>query len=464
MPVSTHLKAIILGLSMTFASPIASNAQTMEELAAVKIAPNTETFKLDNDLTVVVIPDHRAPVVTHMIWYKVGAADEPMGKSGIAHFLEHLMFKGTPNYPDGEFSNIVSDIGGQENAFTSWDYTAYFQRVSKEHLGLLMELEADRMTNLILSDEVVNPERKVVLEERSQRTDNDPSAKLGEAISATLYQNHPYGIPIIGWKHEIEDLTKEDAIHFYRQFYTPNNAVLVVAGDVTVDEVRELAEKTYGKVEKQLELGPRKRPTEPTPVTERRVTIRDERVTQPSLQISFLTPSYHTSEASEAPALDLLSEILSSGSISRLYQSLVANNGPAAFAGSYYRSDGLDKTQFVVYGVPREEIDLDTIEQALLAELEKIKSDGVTDEELNRAKKKLIAQTIYAQDSQTTLARIFGAALTTGETVEDVQNWPAKITAVTSDDIKAVAEKYLNPDIAVYGIQLPKKQDEKDPS
>ncbi|MDP4593178.1 MAG: insulinase family protein, partial [Beijerinckiaceae bacterium] len=211
-------------------------------------APGLAQFKLDNGLEVLVIPDHRAPVVTHMIWYRNGSADDPLMKSGIAHFLEHLMFKGTHKHPKGEFSDMVAELGGQENAFTSYDFTAYYQRVPKEHLQVMMDFEADRMSNLVLTDEIVAPERDVVLEERRMRTDNDPGQQLGEEMNAALYAHHPYGTPIIGWNHEIEQLGRQDALDYYGRFYTPENAILIVAGDVDEASVRSLAEATYGKI------------------------------------------------------------------------------------------------------------------------------------------------------------------------------------------------------------------------
>src|SRR5919205_2404922 len=210
--------------------------------------PEVTAFTLDNGLDVVVVPDHRVPVVTHMIWYRNGSADDPLGQSGIAHFLEHLMFKGTAKHPAGEFSQVVSALGGQENAFTSFDYTAYFQRVAREHLKTMMEFEADRMTKLLLEEAVVAPERDVVLEERRMRVETDPAAQLSEAMATALFVHHPYGIPIIGWMHEIETLDRDHALSYYRRFYTPENAILVVAGDVTETDVRNLADTTYGRV------------------------------------------------------------------------------------------------------------------------------------------------------------------------------------------------------------------------
>jgi zinc protease len=286
-------------------------------------AAQVTQFALANGMTVVVIPDRRTPVVTHMIWYRVGAADEPAGKSGIAHFLEHLMFKGTAKNPAGRFSQRLAAIGGQENAFTSNDYTGYFQRTAREHLGELMDFEADRMTGLVLSDEIIKSERDVILEERNQRIENEPGARLSEQVSAAQYLNHPYHKPIIGWRHEMETLNREDALTFYRRFYAPQNAVLVVAGDVTPDEVRTLAEKTYGQIHRIGVAEARQRPQEPPQIAERRVIFADPRVTQPSFQRSYLVPSHATAKGGEDHALDLMAHILGGGSNSRLYRALV---------------------------------------------------------------------------------------------------------------------------------------------
>ena len=312
-------------------------------------------FTLANGLEVVVVPDRRAPVVTHMVWYKVGAADEPPGKSGIAHFLEHLMFKGTAKNPAGRFSQVVATIGGQENAFTSSDYTGYFQRVSREHLKTLMEFEADRMTGLVLTDDGGAPERKVVLEEQNQRVANNPRARLGEQIDAALYLNHPYGKPVIGWRHEIEKLNREDALAFYRRFYTPNNAVLVVAGDVTADEVRTLAEATYGKVAKRR----RDRPARSGRRSRRRsrarhVTLADPRVEQPSLQRAYLVPSSATAKPGESEAL----EVLAHHPRQRHHQPALPHARGRQRARGQRRRPGtsgtaLDATQFGVYGSPQ---------------------------------------------------------------------------------------------------------------
>ena len=405
---------------------------------------NVARFTLANGLELAVVPDRRAPVVTHMIWYKVGAADEPPGKSGIAHFLEHLLFKGTAKNPAGLFSQVVATIGGQENAFTSQDYTGYYQRVSREHLKTLMEFEADRMTGLVLTDDAVTPELKVVLEEHNQRVANNPRARLSEQLEAALYLNHPYGKPVIGWRHEIEKLNREDALAFYKRFYTPNNAVVVIAGDVIAEEVKALADATYGNVAKTAEIGPRRRPQEPTPVAPRQVTLADPRVQLPSVQRSYLVPSSATAAAGESEALEVLAFILGHGNTSRLYRKLVIERELAVSAGGWYHGGTLDATTLAVFGSPKPGVTLQQLEQAIDAVIDDMIAKDVTADELERAKYRLIADAIYAQDSQSTMARWYGVALTTGSTVEKVQSWPERIRSVTIDAVRAAAKTWLD--------------------
>ena len=314
--------------------------------------PEVSSFTLDNGLDVVVIPDRRVPVVTHMVWYRNGSADDPLGQSGIAHFLEHLMFKGTNRHPAGEFSKVVSALGGQENAFTSFDYTAYFQRVAREHLETMMGFEADRMTGLVLDEAVVGPERDVVLEERRMRVETDPAAQLSEAMAAALFVHHPYGTPIIGWMHEIEGLNREHALTYYRRFYTPENAILVVAGDVAPDEVRRLAEDTYGRVAPCGERPLRRRPREPEPRAARHLAVADPKVEQPTLQRLYLVPSSRTGDGRDSAALELLAEMLGGGPTSYLYRKLVLERGLAVNAGAWYMGSAIDDTRFSVYAVP----------------------------------------------------------------------------------------------------------------
>jgi zinc protease len=415
-------------------------------------------FLLENGMEVVVIPDHRAPIVTHMVWYKVGSADEPPGKSGIAHFFEHLMFKGTTNHKPGEFGAKIAEIGGNENAFTSWDYTAFYQTVPPDALPTMMSYESDRMRNLILTDDVIGPERDVILEERRSRIDSSPEALLSEEIDATLYQNHPYRIPVIGWMHEMEHLNRVDATAFYDKYYAPNNAVLVVAGDVDAAAVKDLAERTYGKVPRGPVLPRRVRPTEPEQNTKRTVTLRDPRVSVPSFQKAWVVPSYHTGRNGEAEALDLLSEILGGGNRSRIYQELVVKKGIASGAGASYSGTFLDDTSFSIYGAPRGEAGIEQVEGAIDAEIVKIISGGVTESELEKAKNRYVRSMIFARDNQSGMANIYGATLATGGTVADIAEWPDRVRAVTADQIKAVAAKYLNPDRSVAGYLLPPAQ------
>ena len=447
--------ASILAAAAIALAPLAGGpAEAGIDPAKVEFAPNAETFTLDNGLEVVVIPDQRAPVVTHMLWYKAGSADEPPGKSGIAHYLEHLMFKGTERYPDSYFSDRIAAVGGQENAFTSSDYTGYFQQVAKEHLAEMMALEADRMRNLEIDDAQIAAELKVVMEERRVRVENDPSGELGESVDAALFVNHPYGNPIIGWPAEIEALSAVDAIAFYQRFYAPQNAVLVVAGDVAADEVRQLAEATYGRIPRDDGAETRKRPQVPELRTRFTVELEDERVNQESLQQLWRVPSYTTAAGNDGEALEVLAEILGGGATSRLYGAMVRGDGPASAAGAWYQSTALDDTKFGVYAVPKDGVTLIELEPLIRAEIDRIVEAGVTDEELARAKTSLVASAVYAQDSQDRLARIFGSALVTGSTVADVKAWPREIAAVTSADVERAAATYLKPTTGVTGRLL----------
>ena len=421
---------------------------------ATASAPEVTHFTLSNGLEVVVIPDHRAPVVTHMVWYKVGSADETAGKSGLAHFLEHLMFKGTDKNPSGRFSQVVATIGGQENAFTSADYTGYFQRVPRDKLKAMMEFEADRMTGLVLTDDVVRPELNVVLEEQNMRVANNPAARLGEQMDAALYLNHPYGRPVIGWRHEIEQLDREAALAFYRRFYTPNNAILVVAGDVTPAEVRTLAEATYGKVPRVTEIKPRLRPQEPAQQAARTVTLADPRVTQPAVSRYYLVPSSTTARPGESEALDVLAHILGRGSSSRLYQTLVVDKGIAVNAGASYDGTAVDTSRFSVYGTPKPGTSLPELEAATDAVLAEVVEKGVTADELERAKSRMIADAVYANDNQRMLAQWYGASLATGATVDQVRTWPDRIRGVTVEAVRDAARRWLDKQRSVTGYLI----------
>ena len=442
-------RTVRLAIVATLAAALAAPALRAEPSGA-KVAD----FTLANGLELVVIPDHRAPVVTHMIWYKVGAADETPGKSGLAHFLEHLMFKGTAKNPTGLFSQVVARIGGQENAFTANDYTGYFQRVASEQLKTVMEFEADRMTGLVLTDQVVLPERDVILEEHNQRVANNPRARLGEQIDAALFLNHPYGKPVIGWRHEMEQLSRDDAIGFYRRFYGPNNAVVVIAGDVEPAEARKLAEITYGKVARRDNFVPRQRPKEPPPVAVRSLTLADARVEQPTMQRGYLVPSFRTAKPGQSEALEVLAHILGSGSNSRLYRALVVDKPVAVTAGAGYDSYALDLSKFSIYGAPRQGVTLPQFEAEADSVIAQVIEQGVTAEELERAKSRLIADAIYAQDNQATMARWYGAALMTGAGVDDVRRWPDRIRAVTAAQVQDAARQWLDKRRSVTGFLI----------
>jgi zinc protease len=440
---------------------VAAAAMLLTLLAPRAVTAQTDTsappatFTLGNGLQVVVIPDHRTPVVTQMIWYKVGSADETPGKSGLAHFLEHLMFKGTAKHPAGEFSQTVLKVGGNENAFTSTDYTGYYQRVPRDQLGKMMEFEADRMTGLVLKDENVLPERDVVLEEYNMRVANNPDARLSEQIMAALYLNHPYGRPVIGWHHEIEKLNREDALAFYRRFYAPNNATLIIAGDVDAAEVRKLAEQTYGPIPAQPSIAPHRiRPQEPTPVAPRSVTLADPRVEQPILKRYYLVPSAVTASPQQTAALEVLAQLLGSGSNSYLYRALVVDQSLAISANAGYQGTAIDPTQFMVAAAPKPGVDFPQVEKAIDDVIAKLKQDTVSAENLERAKTQLVAQAIYAQDSQVTLARWYGAALTVGLTVNDLRSWPDRVRAVTAEQVREAARTWLKPNRSVTGYLI----------
>lgn len=440
--------AMAFALTALLAAPLLAEEQVQQEALA-------EHFVLDNGLEVVVIPNRRAPIVTHMVWYKVGSADEPAGKSGIAHFLEHLMFKGTARHPAGELDRAVTEIGGSGNAFTTSDVTAYYQVVPPDALASMMDFEADRMRGLILTEDVIGSERDVVLEERRMRTDSNPQALLQEEVNATLFQNHPYRIPTIGWMHEMEQLNRADAVAFYNQYYAPNNAVLVVAGDVDADEVRTLAEATYGAVPRGPALPPRVRPAEPQHDTQRTVTLADPRVGIASFSKSWIVPTYRTAENGEAEALDLLSEILGGGSRSRLYQQIIVKDRIGASAGSRYDGGAYDDSTFMLYGAPQPEHTLADVEAAIGEQLALLIKDGVTEAELDSAKARYVRSMIFARDVQFSMAHIYGAELANGGTIEDLTAWPDRIRAVTAEQVQAVAAKYLDPALSVTSYLLP---------
>ncbi len=409
------------------------------------------TFTLDNGMDVVVVEDHRAPVVQHMVWYRAGSADEPVGSSGVAHFLEHLLFKGTDTLAPGEFSATVAANGGNDNAFTSYDYTAYYQRVAADRLELMMRMEADRMRNIRLSDEDIVTERDVILEERNQRTENSPRALFGEQMNASQYLNHRYGVPIIGWRHEMETLDMDDALSFYQTHYSPNNAILVVTGDVEPDAVKALAEQYYGVIPANPDLPERVRSQEPPQTAERRLTFKDARVSQPYVQRSYLAPERDPGEQEKAAALFLLAELLGGSTTSYLNEKLQFEQQKAVYAGAFYRGVSLDDTTFDLLVVPAQGVTLQEAEDAMDQAVADFIAEGVNEEDLDRIKMQLRAAQTYARDNVDGIGNRYGRAMTSGLTVEDVQAWPDILQAVTGDEIIAAAREVLQPETSVTG-------------
>ncbi|MBL3705261.1 insulinase family protein [Sulfitobacter sp. BDSS02] len=409
------------------------------------------TYTLDNGMEVVVVEDHRAPVVQQMVWYRAGSADETRGVSGVAHFLEHLLFKATDNLESGEFSEVVAANGGEDNAFTSYDYTAYYQRVAADRLELMMEMESDRMKNLRLSESDILTERDVILEERNQRTDNNPRSLFAEQMNAAQFLNHRYGTPVIGWRHEMETLSLEDALSFYGTYYSPNNAILVVSGDVVPEEVLALAEQYYGVIPANPDLPERIRTTEPPQTAARRLIYKDARVAQPYVSRSYLAPERDPGDQERAAALTVLAEMLGGGTTSFLAEKLQFDNPTAVWTGAFYNGKSLDKTTFDMIVVPSDGVSLSEAEAALDEALAAFMERGVDMEQLERIKMQLRASQIYARDNVDGIGQRYGSALAIGLTVQDVQDWPDVLQAVTADDIMQAARDLFREESSVTG-------------
>lgn len=424
-------------------------------------AADPTSYMLDNGMQVLVLEDHRAPVVVQMVYYRIGAADEPAGHSGIAHFLEHLLFQGTDTLAAGEFSQTVSRNGGSDNAFTTWDQTAYFQRVAADRLELMMRMESDRMRNLKLTEEDVLTERQVILEERNQRTDSDPGALFGEQMQAALYLNSPYRIPVIGWRHEMERLSRQDALDFYQKYYAPNNAVLIVAGDVDPKAVLALARTYYGPLAPTPGLGPRQRPQEPPQLAERRLAMVDARVAQPYLIRNYVVPERDHNDQKTAAALTMLAELLGgNAATSVLGQKLQFDSQVAVYASAFYRGVSYDDTVFGYVVVPSAGVSLAEAEAALDRAVDEFLADGIDDAQWERIRFQLRASLVYADDDIGSQARTYGSALTSGLTIEDVEAWPDILQAVTKDEVMAAARELLDRRRSVTGWLSPTEQKE----
>lgn len=416
-------------------------------------------FTLPNGLETVVIEDHRAPVVVQMLWYKIGSADEQPGKSGIAHYLEHLMFKGTDKLEPGELSRTVTANGGMDNAFTSYDYTTYFQRIASDRLPLIMEMEADRMANLKIGEDDWQAERQVVLEERAQRIDSDPRALFAEERNAVQYYNHPYGRPVIGWRAEMMGLTREDAIDWYDEHYAPNEAVLILAGDVTTEKARELVEKYYGPIPAKGKAESRIRPQEPRQNAPRRMEMRDARVAQPRLVRSYLAPERDPGDQKSAAALTVLAELLGGSMQTSVLGQELAIPGKALWVGAGYDGLAVDQTTFTLSMVPAEGIEPEKAEAMLDDVLAKFLENGPDPDDLERVKTRIRAAQIYARDSAHGRAYDYGQGLATGLTIEDVNDWPDILASVSVEDVSKAAQTLLNSKANVTGWLLPAEDD-----
>ncbi len=402
-------------------------------------------YTLDNGLKILIKEDHRAPVVVSQIWYKVGASYEHGGITGISHVLEHMMFKGTEKHGPGEFSRIIAENGGRENAFTGRDYTAYFQQLEKSRLAISFEMEADRMRNLLLPPEEFAKEVKVVMEERRMRTEDNPHALTYEQLNATAFVNSPYHHPIIGWMQDLESLTIEDLTHWYRRWYTPNNATLVVVGDVEPEAVYELARKHFGPIEPSEVKAPKPR-TERRQRGLRRVTVRVP-AKLPYLVMGYKVPVLKTAETEWEPyALEVLAGILDGGTSARLSRELVRKQQLAANAGAGYDLYAMRESLFLLDGTPAEGHTTAELEQALRAAIEQLKKEPVTAEELARVKAQVVAGKTYEQDSPFYQAMQMGTLETVGLGWRRMEEYSDKVTAVTAEQVQAVARKYLIDD------------------
>jgi zinc protease len=402
-----------------------------------------------------VLPSRRAPIVTQVVIYKVGSADEVFGQTGIAHFLEHMMFKGTATLPAGEFSRIVSRNGGRENAFTDFDITGYHQTIAADRLELVMRMEADRMANLRIVEKELVPERQVVLEERRMRVDNVPSSLLDEAVREQLFGRHkPYGMPVAGYVDDVKKLGPNELAAFYRRWYAPNNAVLIVAGDTSADAVAKLANKYYGPLPRRP-IEARRRPSEGGKDLAQRVIRADARVVEARWSRDYLAPSYRIGETKHAHALTVLSRLFGGTETSRLWRALVVDSKMALSASANYSAAALGLTSFGFDVQPARGRGIPEIERAIADQVKKLLDDGVTAEEVERAQNRLLAAAIYAQDSLASGPRIYGSMLSTGGTVADVDEWPKRIAAVTPDDVLAAARHVLRDDGSVTSLLTP---------
>lgn len=410
--------------------------------------------RLANGLKILILRDSRAPVVTNQVWYRVGAMDEHSGITGLSHMLEHMMFKGSERYPPGEFSRIVASLGGRENAFTGQDFTGYYQLAGRAHWETLMEMEAERMHALKLADDEFQPERRVIVEERRLRTEDRPNALLGEQFMATAFFNHPYGHPIVGWMTDIQSYRIEDLRAWYQAFYSPDNAALVVVGDVDPAAVIAAAERHFGPIPARAR--PERKPrAETVQQGERRLTLRVP-AQLPYLMLGWKAPALPTLEdPRDAYALILAAAVLDSGEAARLARGLVRERELAGSAAASYSPFSRDGELFALTAVPTAGTDIAVLERALLAEIERLRTEPIGADELQRVKAQAVASEIYKRDSIQSQAFELGLLETIGVGWRVGEDYVQRIREVTAEDIRRAVETYLIPDRLTVGILDP---------
>ena len=453
-------------ISLSVAAAFHTAAMILVLLASPAAFAATQEFTLANGLKLIVKEDHRSPVVISQIWYKAGSIDEVNGLTGVAHVLEHMMFKGTKKVPGGEFSRRIAAAGGRENAFTSRDYTGYFQQLHKSRLQLAMELESDRMRNLVLTKEDFSKEIKVVMEERRLRTDDQPRSLLYEKLMATAYQAHPYRHPVIGWMNDLENMSVNDARNWYGRWYAPNNAVLVVVGDVNPGEVLNLARKYYGSIKsrKVLSLDERKPQTEPQQLGIKRLTVKAP------AQLPYIAMAYHAPVVRdpatdwEPYALEMLAGVLDGNESARLNKELVRELRVASSAGASYDSTARGPGMFFLDGTPSEGKSVADLEAALREVMKKLVRDGVTEEELARVKAQVVAAHVFQRDSMFAEAMQIGQMESIGLSHRDVDTMLSRLQAVTAGQVRDVARKYLKDESLTVAVLDPQPLEDKAPA
>jgi zinc protease len=446
-----HRRGLILGVLCA----VILSAPPVPAPAAEALA--TETFTLSNGMEVIVIPNHRVPAVSHMLWFRIGAADDPPGKSGLAHYHEHMMFQGTSKLKPGEYADVIARHGGQQNAFTGSDVTSYYVNIAKSELPMAMELEADRIRGLKPSDEGAEKEKQVIIEERRSRVENNPEALLSEQMNAALFRHHPYRVPVIGWMHEMEKLSKDDVLKFHRTWYHPNNALLIVSGDITAAELRPLAEKYYGNLPRKA-VPERRWTAEPPQNAPRQVTLYHTNVKQPLWGRSYMAPSLAYGDKSQAMPLFVLSQLLGGGKTSHLYRTLVVEQKLASSVDVDYSGFSLGPAQFSITIVPETGVAMQTLEKAVDKEIAGVQNALLAAKDLQRAKTLLRAESTFARDGLTSMARIMGWIRMAGLDKDYFQRWPELIDAVTLDQVNASAKTTLKIEQSVTGWLLPQTE------